>query len=535
MKEPTPNDGGKLMHDKYSELTLKELNDELAILDDVGGGTNAAWSIDAAVLSRLRIATIVTGLIAASFATTAAWSSHTLPDYGHQLAIATLLLATAIRVLIGRDLVVLEMAHPAALALSVFLLATMRFFETLAGPGLLILAASVVLMRRRWLLLALLCALYVSLEAFLDSAMTRRDIAELALNLGAMVSAFIVRAESLRSHLALEVSKHHLVLENGRLAAEVLLQGQERLRYHHLNSASSEGLAVFELGQVISCNAGLVEMTGLSEEEVRRRGLPSLFRPADRAAVERELRQPTEAKIEAVLFCEGDLPGLPVNVQAKASVSRGVALTLVSVRDASREVSLRSLADRDELTGLVNRRFLLPRLRACLQRSSEDPDYTFALLYMDLDQFKEINDTLGHAAGDMILKLIGQNIHDSIREGDVAARLGGDEFCVLIDGICDRDAVEQIVERLNRSIQRPISYLQATIVCAASIGISYFSDVGWSDPVRALNEADEAMYQAKRRKGLRRSPLSPSEPRPVAEDESNHARSLTIDMDPQSA
>ena len=497
------------MSDRFEGLTEREISQQIASLQEAYPGRAFALGIDVAVLARLRVATIVVGLISTSFVTIAVWGYRTLPDHAHELAVGTLLLAVAVRLMIGRVLVVPEMAHPVALVLAVSVLATMRSFETLAGPGLLVLASSVLLMKRRWFVLALACALYVSLEAFLGSKMGRHDVAELALDLGAMVSAFVVRAEALRSHLNLELSRLQSVREHNRLVAEAMLQSQERRRYRHLNAASTEGLAVFELGQIVSCNRGLMDLTGLSETEIRQRGLPALFSPRHRAAVESELNNPTGATLETRLErSEGS--GLPVHVQAKPSVASGVALTLVSVRDASRESTLRDLADRDELTGLVNRRFLLRRLASSLARCQDDPEYTFALFYLDLDDFKSINDNLGHVAGDAVLKFVGQTLHDSIRDGDVAARLGGDEFCVLVDAVSDRRAVEQILDRLDQSIRGPIPYLDSTILCAASIGISYFSRVDSLDPEGALREVDRAMYAAKRRKGLRRCGIDPA-------------------------
>lgn len=410
---------------------------------------------------------------------------------------------------IGRDSLTLEAAHPAALAVAVSLLATVQAFETSAGPGLLVLAAGLVLLRWRWFLLIIGSGLYVSLGVFFESGMTRHDFAELALALGAVVLAFVVRSEALHAQLKFHAMRLRLLQENGRLAAEALLESQERQRCHYLNSASTEGLAVYELGQVVSCSAGLAELSRLAEREILRRGLPQLFRQEDRSAIEQELKQPSDMPIDAVLLCP-DGRRVPVRVQAKTAKSQGISLTLVSVRDSSREKrteqSLRALADRDELTGLVNRRFLFRRLESCLRRCGEGSTYAFALLYVDLDDFKQINDTLGHSTGDAVLKSVGRTLHDSIREGDIAARIGGDEFAVIIDGICTRETVEEIVMRLSGSINRPIPVLNDTIRCSASIGVSYFSDVGWADPGIALRKADEAMYRAKRRKGFRGSP-----------------------------
>jgi len=155
------------------------------------------------------------------------------------------------------------------------------------------------------------------------------------------------------------------------------------------------------------------------------------------------------------------------------------------------------LAEHDALTGLPNRTLLLERLRHALSRSLRT-DKTIALLFLDLDRFKAINDTWGHEAGDHVLRTIAARIDEALRPFDTVARLGGDEFVVLCEDVAGEDAALEIAQRLRASLTRPIDVLGDRVTLSASVGVALPNGVS-EDAEELLHAADTAMYRAKRR------------------------------------
>ncbi len=172
-----------------------------------------------------------------------------------------------------------------------------------------------------------------------------------------------------------------------------------------------------------------------------------------------------------------------------------ILAALISRRLEEKNEALRHQALHDGLTGLPNRTLLLDRLAQVLLAARRRP-VSFALLLMDLDRFKEINDTLGHHFGDLLLREVGRRIQASIRENDSLARLGGDEFAVLLPDT-GREGALLCATRITRHLQRRFSVEGLHIETRASIGIALYPEHG-DDGVTLLQRADVAMYQAKR-------------------------------------
>ncbi|MEJ2287032.1 MAG: EAL domain-containing protein [Deinococcales bacterium] len=150
----------------------------------------------------------------------------------------------------------------------------------------------------------------------------------------------------------------------------------------------------------------------------------------------------------------------------------------------------------DELTGLPNRVLLLDRLRQALSRSARNEAWRFALLFLDLDRFKVVNDSLGHNAGDELLKSLGTRLKSCVRGSDTVARLGGDEFCVLIEDVDGPDHATATAARIQSALTEPFTLHGNDIFTSASIGIA-FSAPQYRDPQELLRDADIAMYRAK--------------------------------------
>ncbi|WP_455756152.1 EAL domain-containing protein [Sulfurimonas sp.] len=158
--------------------------------------------------------------------------------------------------------------------------------------------------------------------------------------------------------------------------------------------------------------------------------------------------------------------------------------------------TLQHQAEHDSLTGLPNRDLFLDRLKQSIKHASRNKE-KIAVLFLDLDLFKEINDTFGHAIGDELLVLIAKKLKSSIRESDTVARLGGDEFAIVIDEIKHIETAIDIIQKIIQSIGGPQALAQQEVYITFSIGISVFPDDS-RDSDALLKYADTAMYKAKK-------------------------------------
>jgi diguanylate cyclase (GGDEF)-like protein/PAS domain S-box-containing protein len=191
---------------------------------------------------------------------------------------------------------------------------------------------------------------------------------------------------------------------------------------------------------------------------------------------------------------------LPIHDESGAVIGLvGITREINEIRQT--EVALQHLATHDTLTDLPNRFLLVDRLSQLLARAQRS-GATFAVLFMDIDRFKEVNDTLGHEVGDLLLRAVAQRLTKSVRQSDTVARIGGDEFVIILETggeNCGADAVAVKVEQtLARSFTIQKHHLKVTV----SIGISFYPENG-EDADMLLRAADSAMYLAKRGGGNR--------------------------------
>lgn len=189
----------------------------------------------------------------------------------------------------------------------------------------------------------------------------------------------------------------------------------------------------------------------------------------------------------------------PVEKSASHLVQGDFEYFLVIVRDITERKKSEELiwkqANYDTLTGLPNRNMLYDRLDLALKKSHRN-NTKLAVLCLDLDKFKEVNDTLGHDVGDSLLKEAGQRLHACVREIDTVARLGGDEFCILIEKVSDIAHVDRIANSILKSLSEPFLLGVNRSFVSASIGITFFPDDA-QDVDGLLKKSDQAMYFAK--------------------------------------
>lgn len=157
---------------------------------------------------------------------------------------------------------------------------------------------------------------------------------------------------------------------------------------------------------------------------------------------------------------------------------------------------LRYLALHDQLTGLANRSLFMDRLEHAMQMVQRYPDMAFAVIFLDLDRFKVVNDSMGHLVGDQLLITVAERLKNSLRTSDTCARLGGDEFVALLEYVHSEDSTVTVVQRIQSELGRPIRLENREICVNASIGI-VMNTADYTQPEEFLRDADTAMYHAK--------------------------------------
>jgi len=160
------------------------------------------------------------------------------------------------------------------------------------------------------------------------------------------------------------------------------------------------------------------------------------------------------------------------------------------------ETLLKHTAAHDSLTGLPNRTVFLDLLNHAISCAKRKDDFSFAVLFLDLDRFKVVNDSLGHHAGDVLLKIIARELLAIVRDKDTVARLGGDEFVILIEDLSSNDEAFDVAKRITEFLQEPFTIDNQLVYTGTSIGIS-FSHERYEDANTMLRDADTAMYHAK--------------------------------------
>jgi diguanylate cyclase (GGDEF)-like protein/PAS domain S-box-containing protein len=188
--------------------------------------------------------------------------------------------------------------------------------------------------------------------------------------------------------------------------------------------------------------------------------------------------------------------GIAVRNSGRRSGRIAGSLTDITERAIAQE-QLRTAGVLDPLTGLSNRAEFVEELRRRLEHFKEHPSGNrFAALYLDLDRFKIVNDSLGHLVGDELLKAVSRRLESCLREGDALARLGGDEFAILLNGLVEEQQANAIAFRIQKSLGAPFSIGGREVFTSASIGIA-FGRTQYNSPDEIMRDADRAMYHAK--------------------------------------
>jgi diguanylate cyclase (GGDEF)-like protein/PAS domain S-box-containing protein len=283
-----------------------------------------------------------------------------------------------------------------------------------------------------------------------------------------------------------------------RQAEFALRDSEERLaKFLH---ASAEGIVFHKDGLVTDVNPPLLALLGLRPGDVLGQPALDFVAPDQRERVGAVMRAGAEITYETALL-QRDGTRLPVELIVRTMQYQGERLRMTIVRDLRDRIEARSridyLAHHDALTGLPNRAAFIEQAEALMPRALH-AGATLALLFIDLDHFKRVNDSLGHPAGDTLLQTVARRITGALRAGDLVSRFGGDEFVVLLAGSPPHAAVHEVADKLLSAVGAAVEVQGASISVTPSIGVALFPRDGQT-PEDLIKHADTAMYHAKAR------------------------------------
>jgi diguanylate cyclase (GGDEF)-like protein/PAS domain S-box-containing protein len=283
-----------------------------------------------------------------------------------------------------------------------------------------------------------------------------------------------------------------------REAERVVRESEERLR--KFADATNEGILFHENGILTDCNDAVARLTGYSHGELVGTPIVDYLALDFRDSAINALRTGYERPYESEIVTK-DGVRIPVEFEARVMTIGGKTYRMSVMRDIRRrkasQARIHYLAHHDMLTGLPNRALLLDRLEFILA-SSRRREAQVAVLFIDLDNFKTVNDSLGHVAGDALLKVVANRIEKTLRTMDVVSRHGGDEFLVVLPDLDGDQAPIPVAEKLLMSISEPVELEGQSLSVSPSIGISVFPRDGLT-PDTLIKNADAAMYLAKER------------------------------------
>lgn len=273
-----------------------------------------------------------------------------------------------------------------------------------------------------------------------------------------------------------------------------LRESQER--YKGLAEVAFDGMAVHFEGIILQVNRSFEAIFGQSEGGLLGTQLIELLRLEDQASFTAEL---DSGRVQELQGVHANGKAVYVEVSSRACLYEGDPAYVTALRDVTRrhlaEDAVRVQAWHDALTGLPNRVLLMDRLEQALKQAERE-GRRLALLFLDLDRFKPVNDSLGHAAGDELLKQTANRLLTLLRKGDTVARMGGDEFCVILnDAVLEGDALA-VGQKIVAALHEPFPLAGQEVHIGTSVGIAFYPDHE-SDPERLLKLADMAMYRAK--------------------------------------
>ncbi len=322
-----------------------------------------------------------------------------------------------------------------------------------------------------------------------------------------------------RHHLEFQAAQSGLAQLNRELeerveqrTAALVKEAEERHRasaqFRSIFSQAPIGMAVTDAkGEFVDVNQSLCEVLGHTKTELLELSWHHFIHPDEKKLAMLSLQQLAESQInnfKTELRCVAkdgeEIHGLlqAASVQGERDHPTYLISQFMDLTHRKQvEAELRHNANHDDLTGLPNRAFICQRLDDVFEMSRHNPDHCFALLFLDLNRFKVVNDSLGHHIGDRLLVAIARRLETTVRDSDIVARLGGDEFVVLLQEIRSLEDAVHVAERINTLLKKPFDLgLEQPLFTSASIGIAQ-GTAQYETADELLRNADIAMYTAK--------------------------------------
>jgi diguanylate cyclase (GGDEF)-like protein/PAS domain S-box-containing protein len=301
----------------------------------------------------------------------------------------------------------------------------------------------------------------------------------------------------IRTHLTLRSMQEQLIVQNTKLQVS-------ELYYRRLFETAKDGILLLDIksGKISSVNDSVVNMLGYSREQYIDKSLAEVLPlknvPACREAFAKlQMGKPVSFEHWAMK----NEKEKPIDIEFSASLYQvdGTTIAQCNLRDISArkeaEARIHYMALHDALTGLANRTLLQDRLSQAISVACRNKQQV-AVLLLDLDLFKHINDSLGHQIGDSVLQAVAERLKASLRDSDTVARLGGDEFVIALPEVANRQEIEEVAQKLIASLREPFQMEGHKIHICGSIGIGQYPADG-DNPAELLRAADLAMYAAK--------------------------------------
>jgi len=281
-----------------------------------------------------------------------------------------------------------------------------------------------------------------------------------------------------------------------RQAESAARESEERLG--KFMQASLEGIVFHRDGLITDANPPACELLGHSLEELLGCSTLSFIAPEAVHKVQQVIRSREETRYESVLLHKSGAH-IPVEFIVRSMMFGGELQRMTIIRDLrdrlEAQARIHHLAHHDALTGLPNRMAFMEHLQRCCAQALAHGE-TLAMLFLDLDNFKRVNDSLGHLEGDVLLRTVAQRLTGALRATDRVARFGGDEFVLLLRPVLGREQVDGVARRLLADVEQPVMAGGRPLSVTPSIGIALFPEQA-SGPEQLIQRADMAMYQAK--------------------------------------
>ncbi len=316
------------------------------------------------------------------------------------------------------------------------------------------------------------------------------------------------RVEERTRELAKLAGELRAEIEERKRIEEALRRSEKRLS--SITSSVAEGIYVLdEKGRILFMNPEAERLLGWNMEEVREKSFHDLvhFRtrdgaplPLQRCNMHKVIKTGKRFSSTDEVFVRKNGSVFPISVIAAPIIEEGrIIASITAFSDITelkrREEEINVLAHHDALTGLPNRRLFRDIITVELAQARRNRK-KMGVLFLDLDRFKDINDTLGHDTGDLLLQEVARRFKISIRQSDTIARIGGDEFNIIIPDITQAEAAAEVARKIIDSLRRPLTIADHHLMITTSIGISVYPD-DTEELDNLLNYADMAMYHAK--------------------------------------